>query len=31
MITAAKEGLIARGFTPDKGRVVGEIHTEEYW
>lgn len=31
MITAAKSGLIARGFTPDKGRAVGDIHTEEYW
>jgi ferredoxin/flavodoxin---NADP+ reductase len=31
MITAAKEGLIARGFTPDKGRVIGDVHIEEYW
>lgn len=31
MITAAKDGLVARGFTPDKGRSVGNIHTEEYW
>jgi ferredoxin--NADP+ reductase len=31
MITAAKAGLVARGFTPDKSRVIGNIHTEEYW
>jgi ferredoxin/flavodoxin---NADP+ reductase len=31
MITTSKEGLVARGFTPDKGRMVGSIHIEEYW
>lgn len=31
MIAAAREGLLARGFTPDKGRTIGSIHTEEYW
>jgi ferredoxin/flavodoxin---NADP+ reductase len=31
MIEAAKAGLIARSFVPDKGRIIGTIHTEEYW
>jgi ferredoxin--NADP+ reductase len=31
MIEAAKERLIERGFVPDKGKVSGTLHTEEYW
>ncbi|MCB0308301.1 MAG: ferredoxin--NADP reductase [Bdellovibrionales bacterium] len=31
MIQAAKELLEKRGYTPDKGRVSGTLHTEEYW
>lgn len=31
MIEEAKERLTAIGFTPDKGRAVGNLHIEEYW
>lgn len=31
MVEAAKEKLVARGFTPDKGRETGNLHMEEYW
>jgi ferredoxin/flavodoxin---NADP+ reductase len=31
MIGAAKELLIARGFTPDQGKNSGTVHAEEYW
>ena len=31
MIAEATERMSARGFVPDKGRVSGSLHTEEYW
>jgi ferredoxin--NADP+ reductase len=31
MISAVKELLMARGFTPDQGKITGTIHVEEYW
>jgi ferredoxin/flavodoxin---NADP+ reductase len=31
MIEASKERLAVRGFVPDKGKVVGTLHVEEYW
>jgi ferredoxin/flavodoxin---NADP+ reductase len=31
MIEASKERLSGRGFAPDKGKVVGTLHVEEYW
>ena len=31
MIEAAKVFLLDLGFTPDKGKVAGTVHIEEYW
>ncbi|MFH1263038.1 MAG: ferredoxin--NADP reductase [Pseudomonadota bacterium] len=31
MIEAAKTRLVEHGFTPDKGKTIGDLHTEEYW
>jgi ferredoxin--NADP+ reductase len=31
MIDAATARLVERGFVKDKGREVGDLHTEEYW
>lgn len=31
MIEAATARLTERGFVKDKGRTVGDLHTEEYW
>jgi ferredoxin--NADP+ reductase len=31
MIAAGKELLFRQGFVPDRGRIDGTIHTEEYW
>ena len=31
MIAEATRRMSERGFVPDKGRVSGSLHTEEYW
>jgi ferredoxin/flavodoxin---NADP+ reductase len=31
MIEAVKERLSPRGFVPDRGKVSGSLHVEEYW
>lgn len=31
MIQLVKQLLMARGFVPDDGKLVGSIHVEEYW
>ncbi len=31
MVGVVKGLLVARGFTPDLGKVIGTIHVEEYW
>jgi ferredoxin/flavodoxin---NADP+ reductase len=31
MIEAARDRLLARGFTRDKGKTAGTLHIEEYW
>lgn len=31
MIEATKARLLERGFSPDQRKVMGNVHTEEYW